>query len=90
MVRTGRLIVALVWGASLLGVAVWAQAGRGADREVPMTQYGDAIGPVISGDNIGFQRVAAPGASAGKVVGKLMVRVNGQWLETAAPIVNVR
>ena len=81
-----KLIVALIAGwVSLAGVALWAQARR----EVPGVMAGQPYGEIISGADIGFQRVAgqiAGQADTGKVVGRMMVRINGQWYEAQSPI----
>jgi len=83
------LIVAFVgWLAVAFGVGVWAQtAGQrvvpAQGREVLM---GQPIGSVISGEDIGFQAVASAPARDGFIVGKIMVRVNGRWLEVQSPV----
>jgi len=81
-----RLIVGLcaAWIVSLVGVGLWAQ---GDLQRVPTPTEGQPVGDVISGENIGFQRLAAP-TQAGKVVGRWMVRVNGKWVE-AQPHISV-
>jgi hypothetical protein len=85
--RTVRfLVVAFVWAASLLGVGLWAQGGSGANAQaipIPGMQTGDPIGPVITGENLGFQRIAAPPDKDGRVTGRWVVKApNGQWVET--------
>jgi hypothetical protein len=81
-----RLIVAVlaVWIVSLVGVAVWAQNDL---RRVPTALEGQPVGDVITGTDIGFQRVAAE-SQPGKVVGKWMVKINGKWVE-AQPLVGI-
>jgi len=82
-----RLIVGLVasaWIVSLVGVGLWAQ---GDPQRVPTLMEGQPIGDVISGENIGFQRVATL-PQKGKAVGKWMVKVDGKWVE-AQPFVGL-
>jgi hypothetical protein len=47
--------------------------------ESRIVRPGDAAGPVISGDDIGFQPVHSPNTPAGAVAGRWMVRVDGEW-----------
>ncbi|MEO7192052.1 MAG: hypothetical protein ABI051_13445 [Vicinamibacterales bacterium] len=81
------LLLAVVWVASLLVVGVWAQGtatapqDRARGREIPL---GVPVGPVITGENIGFQQISAM-PRAGKIYGKFMIKVDGQWLELASP-----
>ena len=77
-------VTALAWVLSLVSVGVWAQSGT--PRVVPPIQTGQPVGDVITGENIGFQRIAAMPDSDGKVVGRWMVKVNGKWMETKAPV----
>jgi hypothetical protein len=51
-------------------------------RRCPVQPFGD----VITGENIGFQRVSQRPNKENVIVGKLMVRINGQWFETASPL----
>jgi hypothetical protein len=54
-----------------------------------MTQPGQPVGPIITGENIGFQLVASD--KGGDIAtGKLMIKVNGRWLPAAAPMGLVR
>jgi hypothetical protein len=60
-----RVVVVVIWLGSLVGVGVWAQTQ-------PQQR-------VISGNDLGFrvdgqQRDGTP-------IGKLVVRMNGQWVE---------
>jgi len=48
-------------------------------QQVRMVGPGDTMGPVISGDDIGFQPVYSPTTPAGAVAGRWMVRVDGEW-----------
>ena len=80
----GRRVIAAIafaWVLSLVSVAVWAQA-----KVVPPIFTGDPVGEVITGENIGFQRIAAVPDNDGKIVGRWMVKVNGKWIETKAPV----
>ena len=81
--------IAFVWILSLISVAVWAQSRT--PSPAPVVQSGQPFGAVITGENIGFQRIAAGSMSDDKkVVGKWMVKINGQWMETQAPVGIVR
>jgi hypothetical protein len=74
--------VAIVWALSLLGVGVWARGDQASPVKPPRTiEWGSNLGPVITGENFGFQRVASQGDRPGKVVGKIMVKIDGQWME---------
>lgn len=64
-VRAGVLLV-VIWLASLAGVGVWAQAQSQQQR-------------VMSGSDLGFRVERLD--RAGTPVGRLVVRVNGQWVE---------
>jgi hypothetical protein len=48
-------------------------------QQVRSVGPGDTMGPVISGDDIGFQPVYSPNTPFGAVAGRWMVRVNGEW-----------
>ena len=82
-------VLVIVWAASLLGVGLWAQGGR-APQPAPAIQMGEPIGEILTGENIGFQRVAAPPDRDGKVVGRLMVKINGRWTPVASAFGVVR
>jgi hypothetical protein len=60
-----RIVLVVIWLASLVGVGVWAQT--------PSQQQ------VISGSDFGF-RVERQ-EHDGTPIGRLVVRVNGQWVE---------
>jgi len=80
----GRLfVVAVLWATSLLGVGLWAQERRG---DVEIISEGKAYGPVLSGENIGFQRIHSAGDSQTNVIGRLVVKINGEWLVATAPV----
>lgn len=67
-VRTRAAIVVTVWLTSLVGVGIWAQTPGQPDQKV------------LSGGDIGFR---VERQERGTPVGKLVVRVNGQWVEAA-------
>ncbi len=81
-----RLFLGLVaaWIVSLVGVGLWAQ---GNPQIVPTITEGQPIGDVITGANLGFQRLSAQ-SQKGKVVGKWVVKVDGKWVD-AQPYVGV-
>lgn len=76
--RMRAFAVAVLWALSLIGVSVWAQ-GR--------APIGAPVGAVITGADIGFQPVQAGtgdfAAPPNTVVGRWVVRVNGEWRATA-------
>jgi hypothetical protein len=84
------LVVAVLWTTSLLGVGLWAQGRRGDPDvqvfEAPVISEGKPYGPVLSGENIGFQRIYNPADKEGSVSGRLVVRINGEWLVATSPV----
>ena len=85
MNRKTLSVVAFVWVLSLVSVGVWAQGTVSQGIQYQPTSAvpaGTYIGEVLSGADIGFQRIAGDGAKPGAVVGKWMVKVNGRWMET--------
>jgi hypothetical protein len=80
-----KLLLAVGWIGSVLGVALWAQGGGDSPRMVIVQSLrqtpGQHIGPIITGDQIGFQRVIGPADPDGRVLGKLMVLLNNEWVE---------
>jgi hypothetical protein len=93
MLKRRVWVLAAVWVSSLITVGLWAQ-GTAAPQiqgtttpQVEIFRPGDAIGEVISGSDIGFQRVAPQQAERGGTVsGYLVVRVGGEWLIATAPM----
>jgi hypothetical protein len=85
-----RHVVALAfaWAISLVGVGLWAQGGT--QKPGIAVQTGEPYGEIITGENIGFQHVAGQRDREGRVAGRLMVRINGEWFETVPPIRIVR
>lgn len=70
------LLIAILWVVSLLGVGLWAQRGAPANGA---GANGNLIGPVITGENIGFQQVPNELANSDRVTGYFVVKVHGQW-----------
>ena len=86
MKKARVIVVAIAWTASLLGVAVWAQGTRGAAtttpaQTAPMLSANDPVGPVLTGPDIGMQRLAGGPDRDGKIAVRWMVKVNGEWHE---------
>jgi hypothetical protein len=48
-----------------------------------------AHGEVITGENVGFQIAGSPDRD-GRIPGRVVIRVKGEWVETTAPIRVVR
>lgn len=63
----GRVVPVVIWLASLAGVGVWAQAQSQRQEQ-----------KVISGSDLGFR---VERQDRGGPVGRLVVRINGQWVE---------
>lgn len=85
--------VALAWALSLVGVGLWAQGAQGGAVKPPRTiETGKLIGDIITGENIGFQRIASTSERSGQVTGRIMVKIDGEWREVvpAPGIVRVR
>lgn len=85
------VVIGAMWVVSLVGVAVLAQNNSAPPRETihvqgpaPLIQR-EANGPIISGDDLGFQPITGSTSRPGQVAGKLMVRINGEWHEVVAP-----
>jgi len=82
----GRLfVVAVAWATSVLGVGLWAQAGQDTP---PVVVYESEISriPVLSGENIGFRPIPNPNRERrGTISGRLVVKVDGVWLDAVAP-----
>lgn len=73
MTVRARIALVIVWLISLVGVAAWAQA--------PAQQQ-----KVISGSDLGFR---VEGQRDGAAIGRLVIRVNGQWVEAGfAPAIS--
>ncbi|HKV98837.1 MAG TPA: hypothetical protein VJN96_03375 [Vicinamibacterales bacterium] len=69
-------LIAILWVVSLLGVGLWAQRGAPADGA---GANANPIGPVITGENIGFQPVPSELANSDRVTGYFVVKVHGRW-----------
>ena len=85
--------VALVWALSLVGVGLWAQGAKVGAVKPPQTiETGKPIGDIITGENIGFQRIANTSDRYGQVTGRIVVKIDGEWKEivSAPGIVRVR
>jgi hypothetical protein len=78
-------VVAVLWATSLLGVGLWAQVGK---EEPPvLVTFGSGSRPVLSGENIGFRPIPdTNGEKPGTISGRLVVKVNGVWLDAVAPV----
>jgi hypothetical protein len=66
-----KMSVLVVWGVLMFAAGMWAQVPR-VELRVPQTE------PVISGDDLGFRVENRRGNT---VVGRFVVRIDGQWLE---------
>jgi hypothetical protein len=70
-----RIVLAVIWAASLVAVGAWVQAE---------TLQNPSTNPVIvSGSDLGFR---IEGRRGNTPIGTLVVRINGQWVpaESAA------
>jgi hypothetical protein len=77
------IAIGTLWIASLVGVGLWAQASR---KMAPLPTPHKPLGDIITGENIGFQRVELPPRKDGSVVGWWMIKIDGEWRATAQPI----
>jgi hypothetical protein len=84
MARKASIVIAAA--IALIGISVWAQRPLGPPApEAPRPALGHEIaGQVFSGDDLGV-RVTGKVDQDGKVPGTLVVKINGQWIEVAAP-----
>ena len=86
MSRRVVAVIAFAWVLSLVSVGVWAQSGS-KPTLAPVIKSGQRIGDVMTGENIGFQRIAGSSMNdSKKIVGRWMVKIDGQWMETEAPL----
>jgi hypothetical protein len=83
--RMSRLVLVFTWITSLFAVGLWAQ-----QRPAPTIRPGQPHGEILSGENIGFQRIAGPPDRDGRISGRLMVRIDGEWREVTFPAGIVR
>ncbi len=82
-------LVGTIWLVSMAAAVTWAQSSGNTQR-LPVVIEGQADGDVISGENIGFQPVFDPSAPLGKVTGKLVVKVDGEWRDANFVVTTVR
>ena len=79
MKTTKLLVASVVWAASLLGVGLWAQGTRATtsppSQTAPIISSGEPMGPVLTGDSIGLQRLAGPQDRDGKIPVRWMLKV---------------
>jgi hypothetical protein len=74
-----------IWLLSLIVVAMIASALSRAQTQAPNPRAQSQLPnlPIVSGSDIGFR---VEGTKDGRAVGTLVVRINGQWVETAASL----
>ena len=82
-----KVLIAACWIGSVLGVGLWAQGGDGRSgapqiRVVQMVRQtpGSHIGSIITGDQLGFQRIVSP-SDPERILGKLMIWLDNEWVE---------
>jgi hypothetical protein len=80
MVRKSILVL-VVLILCVVSVGVWAQS-----RFEPTAPTGVPV--VISGENVGV-RVSGPSDKSGKVVGTVVVKINGQWVDVTSSMTGV-
>ena len=71
-----RRFIVLVAGLALAGSVAAFALGAGGQRDIPK------LGDVITGNDLGF-RVEKVGSN--RVVGRFVVRVNGEWTDAEPP-----
>jgi hypothetical protein len=85
--RAIKTVGLIVLGA-VLGIAGnMANARIEAQAPAQEIQIGQPAGPIITGENLGFQLIA--GRRGDVATGKLMVKIGGRWLPAATPMVAV-
>jgi hypothetical protein len=90
MMKTLSLMVlgAVLGIAAIAGSVASSRVPAQADPVVqptPAFQNGQRYGTIITGENIGFQLLAT-GRSGDVATGRLMIKVNGQWLPATASL----
>ena len=83
----GLIVFGVVLGiaGSTASARVQAQAARfQAIQPGQEIQPGQDVEAIITGENIGFQLIATPTNRGDVATGKLMIKVNGRWLQAAA------
>lgn len=73
-----KAIAVVVSVLSFAGGAVWAQSRQ--DPTAPTT-----VPHVIAGENVGV-RVTGPPDKHGKLPGRVVVKINGQWVDVISPL----
>ena len=77
MAAKSILVVLVVSALSFVGVGLWAQPPQ--DPTSPTT-----VSNVYTGSNVGVRVIGGPDKN-GVVQGRLMVRIDGRWVEVAGP-----
>jgi hypothetical protein len=70
----------------LLGIVASRAGARIEAQGIQEVQPGQPAGPIITGENIGFQLVTPPTGRGDVATGKWMIRVNGRWLPAMSPV----
>ena len=84
MRRSRKIVIAIIWAASLVGVGLYAQ-GRGDNTfHIQTPGGGEVVSTVLMGDKIGFAP-AGPVDRSGRVPGYWVVKTNEGWVRTTAP-----
>jgi hypothetical protein len=91
---TRRAVIAVGLALTLFfagaGVAVWAQGRLPTELTTSSRTDGDRYKvpspdvAVFSGNNVGI-RVTGPKDASGRVPGKFVVKIDGQWVDVVAP-----
>ena len=87
MAKLKAVLRAVGWSACLAGVVASVQRPTVSipQIDVRVVRPGDPLGEIVTGSNIGFQRIAGDGGGSGTVAGYFMVRINGEWLMATSP-----
>lgn len=78
-------LLALVWLLSMFAVGTWASGQAPPQTALPPAQ--DDPARIISGNDIGFR---VEDVKNNRLVGRFVVRVNGQWREVQEAVVTKR
>jgi hypothetical protein len=72
------ILVLVVSALSFVGVGVWAQSRR--DPTVPTT-----VPEILAGENVGVRVTGSPDRN-GKLPGRLVVKIDGKWVEVISSL----
>jgi len=75
--------LAIVWAVSLVAVGAMSLSAQDRGRPLPPTE----VPTIVSGSDVGFR---IERTQAGIQIGKVVVRINGRWVDTETPTAAAR